>query len=49
MIMTDSETWYADYANYLASRLIPEDMTRYGKKRFFAQLKYYFWDEPFLF
>ena len=49
MSMTDSEPWYADYANYLASRLIPEHMTRQEKKRFFAQLKYYFWDEPFLF
>ena len=49
MSMTASEPWYADFANYLASRLILEHMTRYEKKRFFAQLKYYFLDEPFLF
>ena len=49
MSMKDSEPWYADYANYLASRLTPEHMTRHEKKRFFAQLKYYFWDKPFLF
>ena len=49
MSVNDSEPWYADYANYLASRVLPEGMTRHDRKRFFSQLKYYFWDEPFLF
>lgn len=49
MSITDSEPLYADYAKYLASRIIPKHMNRHERKRFFAQLKYYFWDEPFLF
>lgn len=49
MSINDSEPWYADYANYLASRIILEYMSRHERRRFFAQLKYYFWDEPFLF
>lgn len=39
MSITDSEPWYADYANYLASRLISEHMTRHERKRFFTQLR----------
>ena len=46
MLVNDSEPWYADYANYLASRALPEDMGNQERRRFFAQLKYYFWDEP---
>ena len=44
MSINDSEPWYADYANYLASRIIPEHLNRHERKRFFTQLKYYFWD-----
>ena len=49
MLINDAEPWYADYANYLASKAVPEQMGRQERKRFFAQLKYYFWDVPFLF
>ena len=42
MSINDSEPWYVDYANYLTSRIIPEHMNRHERKRFFAQLKYYF-------
>lgn len=49
MSINDSEPWYADYANYLASRIIPEHLNRHERKRFFNQLKYYFWGKPFLF
>ena len=49
MSITDSQPWHADYANYMASRIIPEHMNKHKRKRCFAQLKYYFWDEPFLF
>ena len=49
MLIDDSEPWYADYANYLASRALPEGMGTQERKRFFDQLKYYFWDEPYLF
>ncbi|GKD64891.1 reverse transcriptase domain-containing protein [Tanacetum coccineum] len=44
-----NEPWYADYANYLASRVLPFRSTRQEKQKFFSDLKHYFWDEPFLF
>ncbi|GKB74993.1 DNA-directed DNA polymerase, partial [Tanacetum coccineum] len=45
----DSEPWYADYANYLASRILLFRSTRQEKQKFFSDLRHYFWDEPFLF
>ncbi|GKB69684.1 reverse transcriptase domain-containing protein [Tanacetum coccineum] len=40
--------WYAHYANYLASRVLPFRSTRQEKQKFFNDLSHYFWDEPFL-
>ncbi|GJY45764.1 reverse transcriptase domain-containing protein [Tanacetum coccineum] len=45
----NNEPWYADYANYIASRVLPFWSTRQEKKKFFSDLRHYFWDEPFLF
>ncbi|GKD05601.1 hypothetical protein Tco_1180575, partial [Tanacetum coccineum] len=45
----NDEPWYADYANYLASRVLPFRSTRQEKQKFFSYLRHYFWDEPFLF
>ncbi|GJU50309.1 hypothetical protein Tco_1219864 [Tanacetum coccineum] len=39
---------YADYANFLVSKIMPRDMTYHLKKNFFLDLKYYIWDEPYL-
>ncbi|GKB04981.1 reverse transcriptase domain-containing protein [Tanacetum coccineum] len=44
-----NETRYADYANYLASRILPFRSTRQEKQMFFNDLRHYFWDESFLF
>ncbi|GJX04136.1 reverse transcriptase domain-containing protein [Tanacetum coccineum] len=44
-----SEPWYADYANYLASRVLPFQSTRQEKQKFFNDLRHFFWDKPFLF
>ncbi|GKC32683.1 hypothetical protein Tco_1039977 [Tanacetum coccineum] len=41
--------WYANFANYLASKVLPFRSTRQEKQKFFSDLKHYFWDEPFLF
>ncbi|GJS50534.1 putative nucleotidyltransferase, ribonuclease H [Tanacetum coccineum] len=46
---TNNEPWYADYVNYLASRVLPFRSTRQEKQKFFSDLRHYFWDEPFLF
>ncbi|GJY80869.1 putative nucleotidyltransferase, ribonuclease H [Tanacetum coccineum] len=45
----NNEPWYADYANYLVSRVLPFRSTRQEKQKFFNDLGHYFWDEPFLF
>ncbi|GKB20606.1 reverse transcriptase domain-containing protein [Tanacetum coccineum] len=45
----NNEPWYADYANYLASRVLPFRSTRQEKQKFFSDLRHYFWDEPFMF
>ncbi|GKF16810.1 hypothetical protein Tco_0061728 [Tanacetum coccineum] len=44
-----NKSWYADYANYLASHVLPFRMTRQEKQKFFSDLRHFFWDEPFLF
>ncbi|GJR46790.1 reverse transcriptase domain-containing protein [Tanacetum coccineum] len=43
------EPWFADFANYLAVKELPNGMTIQEKKKFFSDLKYYFWDDPHLF
>ncbi|GKG23416.1 hypothetical protein Tco_0391452, partial [Tanacetum coccineum] len=35
-INTKDEPWFADFANYLASDIIPKEMT-YQQKKFFSQ------------
>ncbi|KAL5564878.1 hypothetical protein UlMin_028042 [Ulmus minor] len=41
--------WYADFVNYLVSGMLPPDLTSQQKKRFLHDVKFYHWDEPFLF
>ena len=41
--------WYADYANYLASEIIPSNLSYQQKKKFFSDVKHYLWEDPFLF
>ncbi|GJU54177.1 reverse transcriptase domain-containing protein, partial [Tanacetum coccineum] len=48
-INTKDEPWFADFANYLVSDTIPKGMTYQQKKKFFSDLKHYFWEEPYLF
>ncbi|GKF16819.1 reverse transcriptase domain-containing protein [Tanacetum coccineum] len=44
----NNEPWYANYANYLATRVLPFRSTRQEKQKFFSDSRHYFWDEPFL-
>ncbi|GJT73288.1 reverse transcriptase domain-containing protein [Tanacetum coccineum] len=48
-INTEDEPWFADFANYLVSNIIPKRMTYQQKNKFFSDLKHYFWEEPYLF
>lgn len=41
--------WYADFAKYLVSNILPPDLTRHQKNKFLHDVKWYMWDEPYLF
>nr|GEZ58932.1 reverse transcriptase domain-containing protein [Tanacetum cinerariifolium]GEZ62850.1 reverse transcriptase domain-containing protein [Tanacetum cinerariifolium] len=47
---SDSSTlWFADIANYHAGNFIMKGMSSQQKKKFFKDVKHYFWDDPYLF
>ncbi|GKC77878.1 reverse transcriptase domain-containing protein [Tanacetum coccineum] len=47
---SDSSTsWFADIANYHARNFIVKGMSSQQKKKFFKDVKHYFWDDPYLF
>ena len=39
----------ADYANYIVAKFIPPSFTYQQKKKFFYDLRHYFWDDPHLY
>ena len=41
--------WFSDYVIYLVAKVIPPEFNYYKKKRFFAHLKHYYWEEPILY
>nr|GEW57472.1 reverse transcriptase domain-containing protein [Tanacetum cinerariifolium] len=41
--------WFADFANFHAGNFIVKWMSSQQKKKFFKDVKYYFWDDPYLF
>ena len=41
--------WYADYANYIIAKLLPPSFTYQQNKKFFYDLRHYFWDDPHLY
>ncbi|XP_063938059.1 uncharacterized protein LOC135147933 [Daucus carota subsp. sativus] len=43
------EPWFADIVNYLVSKIIPPEFSYAQRKKFFHDVKWYIWDEPFLF
>nr|GEW70463.1 reverse transcriptase domain-containing protein [Tanacetum cinerariifolium] len=44
-----STPWFADFANYHAGNFIIKGMSSQQKRKFFKDVKHYFWDDPFLF
>ncbi|WCJ18012.1 Transposon Tf2-6 polyprotein [Euphorbia peplus] len=48
-IKETTNPWFAHLANYLACGIIPNHFSSNQKKKFFSEIKYYFWEEPFLF
>ncbi|GJR06262.1 reverse transcriptase domain-containing protein [Tanacetum coccineum] len=46
----DSSTpWFADIANYHAGNFVIKGMSSQQKKKFFKDVRHYFWDDPYLF
>ena len=41
--------WYADIVNYLATGKEPLNLEGYAKKKFYKDVKRYYWDEPYLY
>nr|GFA94070.1 reverse transcriptase domain-containing protein [Tanacetum cinerariifolium] len=44
-----STPWFADIINFLLENFIKKGLTSQQKKKFFKDVKHYFWDEPYLF
>ncbi|XP_069144451.1 uncharacterized protein [Solanum lycopersicum] len=41
--------WFADFANYLASDIVPSDLSFHQRKKFMYDVKKFFCDEPYFF
>nr|GEX32694.1 DNA-directed DNA polymerase [Tanacetum cinerariifolium] len=44
-----STSWFADIANFHAGNFIKKGLTSQQKKKFFKDVKHYFWDDHYLF
>ncbi|GJX36408.1 reverse transcriptase domain-containing protein [Tanacetum coccineum] len=44
-----SAPWFADITNYHAGNFTVKGMSSQQKKKFFKDVKHYFWDDPYLF
>ncbi|GJR00511.1 reverse transcriptase domain-containing protein [Tanacetum coccineum] len=49
VISSKSTPWFADYANFHAGNFIIKGMSTQQKRKFFKDVKRYFWDHPYLF
>ncbi|GJW74435.1 putative nucleotidyltransferase, ribonuclease H [Tanacetum coccineum] len=47
--LNDEDPWYADYVNYIVGKVVPPKWKQERRKRFFSQVRNYFWDEPYAF
>src|SRR4051812_25477853 len=44
-----SDHWFADYANFIVAKFLPPCLTFQQRKKFFHDLRHYFWDDPHLY
>nr|GFC45658.1 reverse transcriptase domain-containing protein [Tanacetum cinerariifolium] len=45
-ISSGSTPWFSDFANFHAGNFIVKGMSSQQKKKFFKDVKHYFWDDP---
>ncbi|XP_070009751.1 uncharacterized protein [Nicotiana sylvestris] len=48
-ITSDETPWYADYVNFIASGVTPPEFTADHRRKFLHDMRFYMWDEPFLY
>nr|GEU56272.1 reverse transcriptase domain-containing protein [Tanacetum cinerariifolium] len=48
-LSSGSTPWFADIANFHERNFIKKGLTSQQKKKFFKDVKHYFWDDPYLF
>nr|GEX25464.1 hypothetical protein [Tanacetum cinerariifolium] len=48
-LSSGSTLWFADIENFHAGNFIKKGLTSQQKKKFFKDVKHYFWDDPYLF
>ncbi|XP_075492512.1 uncharacterized protein LOC142530565 [Primulina tabacum] len=41
--------WFADIANFLSCGTLPPDLSYHEKKKFVHDIKFYYWDDPFVY
>ncbi|GJR01925.1 reverse transcriptase domain-containing protein [Tanacetum coccineum] len=49
VVLDASTPWFADIANYHAGNFMIKGMSTQQKRKFFKDVKHYFWEDPFLF
>nr|GEU88926.1 reverse transcriptase domain-containing protein [Tanacetum cinerariifolium] len=47
-ISNGNTSWFSDFANFHAENFIVKGMSSQKKKKFFKDVKHYFWDDPYL-
>ncbi|GKA15027.1 reverse transcriptase domain-containing protein [Tanacetum coccineum] len=45
----NADPWYADYANFLVSKITPQGLSYHLRKIFLSDVKHYTWDDLYLF
>nr|GEW66892.1 reverse transcriptase domain-containing protein [Tanacetum cinerariifolium] len=48
-LSSNSTPWFVDIENFHAGNFIKKGLTSQQKKKFFKDVKHYFWDDPYLF
>ncbi|KAJ9535698.1 hypothetical protein OSB04_un001150 [Centaurea solstitialis] len=48
-VSSSDSPWYADFVNFLACGIVPHDLSSHQRKKFLHDVRYYFWDDPFLY
>ena len=48
-ISKEATQWYRDLVNFKMCRVLPVRLTDQQRKTLFADVKYYVWEEPFLY